>query len=265
MRSGPQDVPNCQPVAGGASLCARLHAPVEVLQTGTERLSPCPAGQLPAACYELFEQPGSCYRGVCVLPWLGVQISPGVHPVVVTSPENVTSGQWVLGTPAWNWQHVARAVEWLQLLLHDGLGCTLSQAVISCIVCSWAQPATAAEHTVLRRLMPSVHAWWMTALISLRLIAPGTPSCCLHLRSFACPAPHACSLLSVLRHAPCLCLYARFSIPYASLEPAEVFASVLLPCISSQSHPAPFMLHLQPSASWCPLPPHHAARSCNPF
>eukprot|EP00891_Asterochloris_glomerata_P004527 jgi/Astpho2/4527/Aster-x0649 len=36
----------------------------------------CSLSKLPAACYELFEQPGSCYRGVCVLPWLGVQISP---------------------------------------------------------------------------------------------------------------------------------------------------------------------------------------------
>ena len=104
MRSGSQDVPNCQRVAGGASLCARLHASAEVSQIGSERLSPCPAAQLPAACYELFEQPGSCYRGVCVLPWLGVQISPGVHPVCVTSPEKVTSKPWVLGagTPACN-------------------------------------------------------------------------------------------------------------------------------------------------------------------
>ena len=158
MRSGSQDVPNRQPVAGGASLCARLHASVGLSRPGTERLSPCPAGQLPAACYELFEQPGSCYRGVCVLPWLGVQISPGVLPVCAASPENVTSGQRILGAPACNWQPSPHALACLQLLLHDGLGCTLSQAVISCIVDSRAQSVITAGHVVVCSLMRPVCA-----------------------------------------------------------------------------------------------------------
>ena len=158
MRSGPQGVLECQLVAGGASLCARLHASVETSRTGTEPLSPCPAGQLPAACYELFEQPGLCYRGVCVLPWLGVQISPGVRPVFPASPENMTSGQRLFSAPACNWQPVACAVAGFQLAPHDGLGCTLSQAVISCIVCSWAQPVTAAGHVAWCRLVPPVCA-----------------------------------------------------------------------------------------------------------
>ena len=85
---------------------------------------------------------------------------------------------------------------------------------------------------------------------------------------FNCTALHthyASHLLSILLRALCLCLQAHTLILSASAEPAEIPASVLLPCFSPRSHPCalhpPSTAHLHAGVPF----PRHAACSCVPF